>query len=188
MRGRIILIFVCSHFAFLCNAQSATTAGLDTSNAAVKFLKNWENDFLDIGVSIHKDSFHIGEEAKRLLLDSVYRKTTYPTRYTWLNAMQLMNNMDLKKAYWHLLNLYHTDSLNKQLVLQTFVLYDSLVDMEKILTNTFYTYALTDPEVCVFKVGKPNITRPDILESKFDTLKEIIYIVKFNRKSAVLKR
>jgi hypothetical protein len=76
--------------------------------------------------------------------------------------------MDLKKAFWHIINLYRTDTLHKELALQTFVVYDSLVDMQKILINTFYTYALTDPEVCVFKNGKPEIVHPDILEAKFN--------------------
>jgi hypothetical protein len=180
---RIVLTLICVHCTFFSFSQSKTSIGHDTSSAAVKFLKDWEKDFLDIGVSLGKDSFHINDEAKKLLVDSEYRRSTYPDTYSWPVAIQLMNKMDLKKAFWHIINLYRADTAHRELALQTFVLYDSLVDMEKILTNTFYTYALTDPQVCIFKSGKPSINRPDILESKLGTVKEITEIVKFNRKS-----
>lgn len=133
-------------------------------------------------MSVERDSFHVNEEVKRLLVDSEYRKSTYPVVYNWQHVLQLMNGMDLKKAFWHMINLYKTDPAHKELALQTFVKYDSLVDMEKILINSFYTYSFTDPEICVFKNGKPAIRRPDILEGKFNDVREIIEIVKFNRK------
>ncbi|MDB5198495.1 MAG: hypothetical protein JWO92_458 [Chitinophagaceae bacterium] len=166
------LIFIYLHIGLLSFAQT-NTSKYDTSNAAVKFLKNWEKDFLDVGMSIEKDSFRLNDEAKKLILDSQYRQSTYPAAYNWPRALELMKNMELKKAFWHLINLYRTDTAHKILVLQTFAAYDSLVDMEKILINSFYTYALTDPEVCVFKNGKPDIRHPDILEKKFADVKEI---------------
>ena len=80
------------------------------------------------------------------------------------------------------MNLYQTDTAHKELILQTFVAYDRVVDMEKILVNSFYTYALTDPRICSFQNGKPEIKHPDVLETNFGTVKEIISIVKQNRK------
>lgn len=156
----------------------------DTASA-IKYLKDWENDLFDEGFSLQKDSVHVSDETKRLFLDESYRKSTYPASYNWTQAIQILKSMELKKAFWHLQNLYRTDKQHKELILQTFVLYDSLVDMERILLNSFYTYAFADPEVCVVSEGKPMITHPDVLESKFANVKEIIGIVKLNRKPEV---
>ena len=185
---RLTLIFLCFNPGLLSYAQTNPSVANDTS-AAVKFLRNWEKNFLDAGISIEKDSFQISDESKRLLLDSQYRKETYPAKYNWPGAIQLMNKMELKKAFWHLINLYRTDTAHKELVLQTFIMYDSLVDMEKILLSTFYTYALTDPEVCTFKSGKPIIKHPDILEKKLEDVKYITaFIVDYrSRKQKAVK-
>ena len=187
MRVRITIIIICLNITILSFAQTAPIVAADTSTA-VQFIKDWEKDFLDVGISIDKDSFHVNNEARKLLLDSQYRLSTYPQKYTWPDAISLLNKMELKKAFWFMMNLYKTDISHKELALQTFVLYDSLVDMEKILINTFYTYSLTDPEVCFFKNGKTEIRRPDILEAKFANIKEIIAIVKLNRKPATTQR
>jgi hypothetical protein len=173
--------------SYLLLAQEGKAANKDSANAAIAFVKAWEKDFLDIGMSLDKDSLHINEEAKKLLLDSQYRKSTYPATYNWRNAIELMNKMDLKKAFYHIINLYRTDTARREMALQTFVLYDSLVDMEKILVNSFYTYALTDPEICIFKNGKPVIVHPEILEAKLNTVREMIDIVKINRKPVAKK-
>jgi len=45
-----------------------------------------------------------------MLKDSVYRKSVYPEVYTWPAAVGLMNRMELKKAFWYLINLYETDT------------------------------------------------------------------------------
>jgi len=187
MRVRIGLLLLCLQLAGLANAQSQQVQKADTVSAAVKFIRDWEKDFLDGGIVMGKDSFHIGDEAKRLLADAQYRTATYPASYNWPEALQLLQAMELKKAFWHFINLYRTDPPHKELVLQTFVKYDSLVDMEKILVNTFYTYALTDPQICSFKNGKPVIDHPDILEAKLNTTREIIAIVKYNRKESAKK-
>ena len=88
--------------------------------------------------------------------------------------------MELKKGFWYLINLYIIDTTNKDLVVQSLVPFDRMLDMQKVLTSTFYTYALLDPKVCTYKNGKPVITRPDIVEMRFNKLKEIIsYIIYF---------
>jgi len=116
-----------------------------------------------------------------MLKDSVYRKSVYPEVYTWPAAVGLMNRMELKKAFWYLINLYETDTAHRNIIVGTFLLYDSLVDMDKILLNTFYTYGLTDPRYCRIKNNKPDIFRPDIMEKKLRTTKEIVGYVWANR-------
>ena len=184
---RLLCLFIFLNSSFITWAQSDKATKKDSTEAAIAFVKAWEKDFLDMGMSLQKDSLHINEETKRLLLDSSYRKATYPANYNWPDAIALMKKMDLKKAFYHIINLYRTDTAHQELALQTFVLYDSLVDMEKILMNSFYTYSLLDPQVCVIKNGKPDIQHPDVLESKFATVKEIIEIVKLNRKPVASK-
>ena len=179
---KLLCFFISLQLSFILLAQSIKAGNKDSTNAAVSFVKAWEDDFLDIGLSLRKDSLHINEEAKKLLLDSQYRKSTYPAKYNWPRAIELMNKMDLKKAFYHIINLYRTDTMHKELALQTFVLYDSLVDMEKILVNSFYTYALTDPEISIIKNGKPAVVHPEILEAKLNTVEEMVEIIKLNRK------
>lgn len=182
MGMRLLFCMLCLHLSILLCAQSSKVSNKDSTNAAIAFVKAWEKDFLDVGFLLGKDSLHINEEAKRLILDSQYRKRTYPVQYNWPEAIGLMNKMELKKAFYHLINLYRTDTVHKELALQTFVLYDSLVDMEKILVNSFYTYALTDPQISILKNGKPVVVHPEILEAKLETVKEMIEIIKYNRK------
>jgi hypothetical protein len=189
MTIRIVLMVGFLHIGLLSFQQTPQPSKTDSAKAAVAFLKNWEKDFVDVGLSIDKDSFRINEEAKKLILDSQYRKSTYPAVYNWPRAIELLNKMDLKKAFWHLINLYRTDTAHKTLVLQTFIAYDSLVDMQKILVNSFYTYALTDPEICVFKNGKPIIKRPDVLEKKLGDVKEITaFIIDYRARKQNLVR
>ena len=190
MKLKLICLFT-GLLLLRCNTVKAQlSVNNDTSHAAVKFLKNWEKDFLNAGLAINNDSLQLNEEEKKLILDSVYRRQTYPTKYNWPLAIQLLNKMDLKKSFWHIMNLYRTDTAHKELALQTFVVYDSLVDMEKILVNSFYTYALTDPEICSIKNKKPQIIHPDLLEIKFNKMKEIINYILFYRsyKKTVVKK
>jgi hypothetical protein len=185
MIRRITLIFICLQVAIGSFAQTGIPVNKDTANVAAQFLKNWQNNLFDGGFTMQNDSLHLNDEAKKLLLDSAYRRATYPVTYTWPVAIQLLKQMELKKAFWDIMNLYRTDSVHRQLALQTFVVYDSLVDMEKILTNTFYTYAFTDPEICEFKNGRHEILRPDILEAKFNKMKEIINFIMYYRSTKV---
>lgn len=190
MKLKLICLFT-GLLLIRCNTvQAQLSVNSDSTHAAVKFLKNWEKDFLNAGLTINNDSLQLNEEEKKLILDSVYRRQTYPTKYNWPLAIQLLNKMDLKKSFWHIMNLYRTDTAHKELALQTFVVYDSLVDMEKILVNSFYTYALTDPEICSIKNEKPQIIHPDLLEIKFNKMKEIINYILFYRsyKKTVVKK
>ncbi len=74
------------------------------------------------------------------------------------------------------------------MVLGTFALYDSLIDMDKALLGAYYTYAFPDPRVCRLKNGKPDIYRPDILEKGLATTREIAgYIWTYRQQRAAQK-
>ena len=118
------------------------------------------------GVDSRKDSLYVKEEVIRMMKDSSYRKTIYPEEYNWQNVVKLLKKMELKKAFWHMINLYETDTVHRKIILGTFLLYDSLMEMDKILLSSYYTCAFTDPKVYRIKNNKPDIYRPDLLEKE----------------------
>lgn len=147
---------------------------VDTTAESVQYWQHWMDDLNSMGLEKKNDSFYVHEEVLKLLKDPAYHKTVYPSTYNWPAAVDLLQKMELKKAFWQMINLYETDAANRNIVAGTFILYDSLMDMDKILLNTFYTYAFADPQVCRITNNKPDIFRPDILEKKLRITKEII--------------
>ena len=137
---------------------------IDTTAESEKFWSAWLNDLYDPGVVMEKDSIKINDEAKKIILDSNYRNLIYPATYTWQATTFLLKRMELKKGFWYLINLYAADTANKKMVIESLVPFDQMMDMEKVMVSTFYTYALLDPTICSIKNGKPLITRPDIIE------------------------
>jgi hypothetical protein len=154
-------------------SQSQAGMRIDTSRESVLYWSKWANNLYDMGVEKRNDSFFVKEEVIKLMKDDAYRQSVYPSAYDWQAAVQLMQQMELKKAFWHLINLYQADTAHRDLVLGTFILYDSVMEMDKVVLSTFYTYAFADPRVCRITNGKPEIYRPDILERGLYAAKEI---------------
>ena len=155
---------------------------LDTIVENGKYWSAWLQDLYDVGVVMEKDSIKINDEARKIIIDSNYRKLIYPPAYTWQAAVILLKQMELKKGFWYLFNLYIIDTLNRKLVIESIVSFEKIMDLEKIMTSTFYTYAMLDPQICNYNNGKLIITRPDIVEKKFNTLKEIINYISIYKK------
>jgi hypothetical protein len=156
--------------------------------AQEKYWAQYFDKLGEMGVEIKNDSLVVRPEVIMLFTDSAYRKAAYPDQYSWQEAIMLMQKMELKLAFWHLLNLYDTDTAHRSLVLGTFVAYDSLMSMDKILLSTFYTYAFADPRIARLVNNKPDIFRPDLLERGLARLKDIIMQVWFYRQQRVSKR
>ena len=149
----------------------------------------WMKDLYQRGVEMEKDSIRINAEAKRILTDSAYRRIIYPQVFSWPAAQELLKRMELKIAFWYLVNLYMADTANRKLVLNTLIPFDQLFEMDKVLTSTFYTYALLDPSVCAINNGRPEILHPDRVEVKFHKVKEIIgYIQQYRKQKAATKK
>lgn len=153
-----------------------------------KIWSNWFSNLESMGVEAKNDSLIIREEVIKLFTDSQVRQSAYPAQYTWPQTITLLKKMELKKAFWHMLNLYEADSLNRSYVLGTFVTYDSVMNMEKVLVSTYYTYAFADPRVSRLKNNKPDIYRPDKLEQGVNQLKEIIRQIFFYRQKRLGKQ
>jgi hypothetical protein len=180
---KIVTIVVCIS-CWLASAGQIEhqTRIIDTTAASEKYWSAWLNDLYEVGVIMEKDSIKINQEARQIMLDSNLRRLVYPPSYTWQSAAVLLKSMELKKGFWYLINLYNADTANRQKVIETLVPFDQLMDMQKIMVSTFYTYALLNPKLCTYKNGKPVITRPDIIEKEFSQLKEIVSYISYYRK------
>ncbi len=172
----------CNLCLSVCGQIQVQSNSIDSLEVNEKYWAAWLTNLYDIGVVMTKDSMKINDEARRIILDSNFRKIIYPREYTWQDATSLLKGMELKKGFWYLINLYAADTANKKMVIETLVPFDSFMDMEKIMGSTFYTYALLDPKICSIKNGKPVIIRPDIVEKQFNQVKEIISYIDYYRK------
>lgn len=180
---KIVFLISCTVLWLTGYSQPQTVMPVDTTKESRVYWDKWIKDLYDMGVDQKSDSLLINREVMRLVKDTQYRNSIYPVKYNWSDVVKLMKVMELKKAFWHLINIYADDSASRRMVLGTLVLYDSLVAMDKLLLSAYYTYAFTDPRVCRVKNGKPDIYRPDLLEKNLIVTKEIINnIMMYRRK------
>ena len=137
----------------------------------------WVNNLYEHGIRSEADSLFISAEVQNIMANEELRNFLFPSEYTWESAILLLDRMQLKKAFWFLINLYPD---NKEVVMNTILAYDGLFQMDKVLISTFYTYSMIDPAVCTFSNGQTRIKRPDIAEMKLQHLSEMIaHIVQF---------
>lgn len=172
--------------AFSQNSDKAIAADSGSKDSVVLV---WLEDLYKEEVTVANDSVKIGKETTRLLSDEVYRSVMYPKAYTWQAAVYFIQRQDIKRACWFLLNLYLINDQNKDLVIKSLLTYDKLLKMDKILTNSFYTYVLSDTEIGSFEDGQYKVTAPHIMEKKLNALKEILfYLDKYRAKGQVPAR
>ena len=172
------IVFVLAVFLWV-GAVGQPPAALNTNNTV--YNQQWFDNLYEMGVEVKNDSIYVKEEVIKLFTDSAYRSAAYPDNYNWPQALALLNKMELKKAFWHMINLYGKDSATNSFVIGTFIAYDSLVQMDKALLATYYTYGFADPRISRLKNNKPDIFRPDLLEQGLSRVKEIIAYIWFFR-------
>lgn len=160
---------------------------IDTT-AARHLLELWKKDLIDPGVTILKDSMIVNPEVQRLIQDSSYRKQIYPETYTWPHAVDLLNKMELKRAFWSFINLYTSDTMNRKLILESVLTYDQAIDMEKAMIAAYYTYSFADPQVGTIINRKFTVNNPEIMENKFNQMKDIVSYIKYYRYEKSQKR
>lgn len=159
------------------NAQTQIKQQADTTQllAQEAVAKVWVDNMYSVGVEIKGDSVHFNDEARLIVADSNYRKIIYPEVYSWTMVQALMQRKMFKPMFWHLINLYHSNPENRDLVLQMIIPFDQIFEMEKILTATFYTYSAFDPQVFSIENGRTKeVLRPDIAEHKLMATKAIV--------------
>lgn len=140
-----------------------------------KLLQNWIDDLYEAGVSMNGDSIYVSIDAQRLIIDQSFRSLVYPENYTWDKALDLIDKKEIKIAFWHFINLYLISDEYKNLVVTSILTYDQVLDMDKIMVSTFYSYCYMDPEIGSIENGVPEIVAPHILEKKLQAVKDIIY-------------
>ncbi len=181
MRFGLIILFTVLWLLGYCQ-QPPAVMPIDTSHQSREYWTKWASDLLDMSVEQKKDSLYVRQEVLLAFKDSALRKSVYPDKYDWPAALTLMKGMELKKAFWHLINIYLADSSSRSRVMGIFILYDSVMEMDKVLLNVFYTYAVADPRVSRIENGKTEIFRPDLMENHLNTTKEIINYIWYSRK------
>lgn len=184
MNKHIIFLLVLFGSAGLAAQQPAAPIP-DSAKNKILFLEAKMKELNEAGVETRNDSLIIKEEVFRLLNDSGYSRSVYPEKYAWPAAIRLLYQMELKKAFWHFINLYHSVPASRDLIITTIVMYDSIMPMDKIILNSFYTFSFADPRVCRIKNGKPDIFRPDLMQELLATTNEIVgNVVYYRRKKA----
>ena len=150
-------------------------------NPEVKYSKEEKIKLLTLYANLHEKGMeHSGEtiktskEFQKVLADESYRAVIFPKKYSWNQTIDFFKNQELKQAFWYFINLYPENETNKTLVLKSVLAYDGILKMDEVLVNTFYTYSFMDPQISIIENGVPEIIRPDILEAKLRTVKEIV--------------
>lgn len=164
----IFSIMLCSNCLDVMSREQSTEQESDTLSLV------WFKELGSKGLDIAGDSIFISKEFQKTLKDSSYRASIYPEQYDWPKATMLLKELELKKAFWHMINLYPKNEVNKELVIRTMLAYDKLLSMDEVLVNTFYTYCFMDPQISEIINDVPEIKRPDILEAKLRDTREIV--------------
>ncbi len=173
-----MLLFASIIFFSSVYSQDSVSYKADTSYQTILYWQNWYKDLYQNGVDMQNDSFRVSPEFLKIARDSVYKSIIYPTSYTWEGVRDLLTNMDLKKAFWYMIKLYRADTANRRIVVGCLSAYKNNLDIEKAITSSFYTYAFLDPAVAIIKNNRAVFTRPDILESELNDVKQIIMYVR----------
>ena len=184
MKNSIIICFVFLPF-FMFSQQNKDSIKENEINkiAAVKWLKHLNEN----GIKIKGDSVFVSEEYEKVLNDEQYRYFIYPKIYSWKKVNALIKKMQLKIAFWHLINLYPENDASKEMVLKSLLMFDRVLAIDEALPAAFNTYIYLDPEVSVIKDGDSEITRPDILEEKLRNMNEIISYIHTYKENQVEK-
>jgi hypothetical protein len=159
----LIIFWICLVTSVSGQAQQGSGFTPSQEAAAAAWLK----DLYTHGVQQVGDSIFFNDETRRIVTDSAYRKLIYPQTYTWNIVQALLQRKILKPAIWHLINLYHMDQANHEMVLKVILPLDQTLEMDRVLLAAFYTYLPFDPEVYHIENGQTvYVKRPDIAEQK----------------------
>ena len=125
MKKIITLLFVLA-ISLYSYSQSEVTANADTARvmAVISYVNKQISELSKIGIEAKNDSLMASEEVMKLLKDDKYRKSVYPAKYEWNDALALFRNMELKRGFWHLINLYDTDKEKRNLIVGFLCAYD----------------------------------------------------------------
>lgn len=135
--------------------------------------KKWLNTLTSKGVTSKNGEIVFDEEAIKLLKDKSYREKVY-REYTLYDVGLSFSEMDIKKAFWQIINIYPQ---KKDTLIKYVFAFDEILPVDEIMLASFYTYAFFDPNITKLDNGKPDVYRPDIFEEYFRRTKEIIFVI-----------
>ncbi|NOR74449.1 MAG: hypothetical protein GQ525_04760 [Draconibacterium sp.] len=173
---KLIIILICC-FPLVLFGQTQDNTKKQNNDT----IPAWLTELAEKGYEINEDSLIVSDEFLKVLNDSNYSALLYPKTYTWTQATRFIDTQELKKAFWFFVNLYPENETNKKIVVRSILAYEKVFKMDEVIVNTFYTYSFMDPEVSEIIDGKPEITRPDIMESKLRDVKEIVEYIHIYR-------
>ena len=188
MKKRILLsVFFCGSL-IAGYGQTDTIPTLKITAEMDSIYAEWIEDLYAFGVERTSDSIILNKDAQRILEDSSYRELLYPDFYLLPVAKTLINKRALKQAFWYLINIYAADNKNKDVVLNIIIPFDQLIEMDKALIASYYTYISFDPQVYTNTSDgeQPReVSRPDIAEQKLLATKEIVdHVIYYRAKQA----
>lgn len=173
----LIVFFISTIFTetILGQADYLTPSGGGFTATQEAAAKAWLDELYSQGVTIKNDSVYFNDETRRIVTDTAYHHIIYPDVYKWEIVPSLLQNKAIKPAMWYLINLYHTDTTRRELVLKTILPLDQALEMDRVLVAAFYTYISFDPDVYTIVDGKSvGVKRPDLAEQKLIATKAIV--------------
>ena len=180
---RHLIFYILISSPLYVHSQNEKVYNLSDSADLVEFIseldrieienKNWLNTLTSKGVTSKNEEIVFDEEAIKLLKDKSYREKVY-REYTLYDVGLSFSEMDIKKAFWQIINIYPQ---KKDTLIQYVFAFDEILPVDEILLASFYTYAFFDPNITKLDNGKPDVYRPDIFEEYFRRTKEIIFVI-----------
>lgn len=180
---RQLIFYILISSPLYVHSQDEMVYNLSDSADLVKFIseldrieienKKWLNTLTSKGITSKNEEIVFDEEAIKLLKDKSYREKVY-REYTLYDVGLSFSEMDIKKAFWQIINIYPE---KKDTLIQYVFAFDEILPVDEILLASFYTYAFFDPNITKLDNGKPDVYRPDIFEEYFRRTKEIIFVI-----------
>lgn len=151
---------------------------VQTDPSKEKSFQEWTGRLLEYGIRKENDTLVVSAEVQNILANPKLMEIVFPEKYSLEAVSVLLKKMELKKAFWYLINLYPED---KDRAMAIILKYDRILPMDHVLMSTFYTFSMIDTSVSSIKNGTPTILRPDLVESKLSHVKEMIQYVLYYR-------
>ena len=180
---RHLIFYILISSPLYVHSQDEMVYNLSDSADLVKFIseldrieienKKWLNTLTSKGITSKNEEIVFDEEAIKLLKDKSYREKVY-REYTLYDVGLSFSEMDIKKAFWQIINIYPQ---KKDTLIKYVFAFDEILPVDEILLASFYTYAFFDPNITKLDNGKPDVYRPDIFEEYFRRTKEIIFVI-----------
>lgn len=180
---RYLIFYILISSPLYVHSQDEKVYNLSDSADLIEFIseldrieienKKWLNTLTSKGVTSKNEEIVFDEEAIKLLKDKSYREKVY-REYTLYDVGLSFSEMDIKKAFWQIINIYPQ---KKDTLIKYVFAFDEILPVDEILLASFYTYAFFDPNITKLDNGKPDVYRPDIFEEYFRRTKEIIFVI-----------